>query len=205
MEMNNNLLEKAEEYALSILYEKTPQEHVYHDVSHTQEVILASKIIGQSENLSESDLEIVQLAACFHDLGYVIEPENHEEHSAKIAKQFLTEEMYPEEKIKKVCDCILATKIPQTPKNILEEVLCDADLSHLGKKNFINRNDLFRIEFEYHFGRSLTEKEWLSKSIQFISSHHFFTKYAKRVLEPLKQKHLEELKKLLDNLKVESK
>lgn len=199
--MKSNILEKAEEYALSILYEKTPQEHVYHDVSHTREVILASKTIGQAENLSRSDLEIVQLAACFHDLGYVVSPIDHENHSVKFAKEFLINEKYPNDKIKKVCDCILATKIPQKPKNILEKVLCDADLAHLGKKNFVNRNDLFRIEYEFHFGRSLTEYEWLSNSIEFISSHRFFTNYATKVLEPIKQKHLEELKKMLDNLK----
>lgn len=201
MGMNHNLLEKAEEFVLSILYEKTPHEHVYHDVSHTQEVILASKIIGQAENLSDSDLEIVQLAACFHDLGYVNEPEGHEEHSAKYARQFLIAENYPPDKIEKVYNCILATKVPQKPHNILEEVLCDADLAHLGKKNFVNRNDLFRVEFEYHFGRSLTEREWLTNSIKFISSHKFFTSYAKQVLEPLKLKHLEELKKILEDLK----
>lgn len=199
--MNNNLLEKAEEYVLSILYEKSAQEHVYHDVSHTQEVILSSKTIGQAEKLSDSDLEIVQLAACFHDLGYVDISDRHEEKSAEYAAEFLKNENYPPDKIKKVCNCILATKVPQKPKNILEEVICDADLSHLGKKNFVNRNDLFRVEFEFHFGRSLSEQEWLEKSIEFISSHRFFTKYAQQVLEPLKLKHLEEMKRILENLK----
>jgi predicted metal-dependent HD superfamily phosphohydrolase len=199
--MNNNLLEKAEEYVLSILYEKSSQEHVYHDVSHTQEVILSCKTIGQAEKLSDSDLEIVQLAACFHDLGYVDISDGHEEKSAEYAKGFLLRENYPADKIDKVCNCILATKVPQKPKNILEEVICDADLAHLGKKNFTNRNDLFRLEFEFHFGRSLSEQEWLEKSIEFISSHRFFTKYAQQVLEPLKLKHLEEMKRILENLK----
>jgi predicted metal-dependent HD superfamily phosphohydrolase len=199
--MNNNLLEKAEEYVLSILYEKSSQEHVYHDVSHTQDVILSSRIIGQAENFTDSDLEIVQIAACFHDLGYVDISEGHEEKSAEYAREFLKKENYSPDKIDKVCNCILATKIPQMPKNILEEVICDADLAHLGKKNFVNRNDLFRVEFEFHFGRSLSEQEWLEKSIEFISSHRFFTGYAQQILEPLKLKHMEEMKRILENLK----
>lgn len=199
--MNNQLLDKAEEYVLSILYKKSPQEDVYHDVSHTQEVILSSKTIGRAEKLSDSDMEIVQLAACFHDLGYVDTSNGHEEKSANYAREFLQNENYPLKKIEIVCGCILATKVPQKPKNKLEEVLCDADLSHLGKKNFINRNDLFRLEFEFHFGRSLSEQEWLEKSIEFISSHRFFTDYAKRVFEPLKLKHLNELKRMLEKLK----
>lgn len=195
------LLKKAEEYVLSVLYEKTPQEHVYHDVNHTQEVLASCRTIGEAENLSVSDLEIVQLAACFHDVGYVEVSEGHEELSAQYAKEFLQSVNYPQDKIEQVCSCILATRVPQKPKNILEKVVCDADLSHLGKKNFINRNDLFRIEYEYHFGRSLTEFEWLQNSIDFISSHQFFTAYAKQELEPLKLKHLERLKKMLTDLK----
>jgi len=199
--MNNSLLKKAEEYVLSILYERTPQEHVYHDVNHTQEVIASARKIGEAVQLSDSELEIVQLAACFHDTGYVEISEGHEELSAQYAREFLMSEGYPADKIDKVTNCILATRVPQNPQNILEEVVCDADLSHLGKKNFVNRNDLFRVEFEYHFGRSLTELEWLEKSIEFISSHHFFTFFAKQELDPLKLKNLEKLKKMLADIK----
>jgi predicted metal-dependent HD superfamily phosphohydrolase len=199
--MKDSLLKKAEEYALSILYEKISQEHVYHDINHTQEVISSCETIGKAVNLSSEELEIVQIAASFHDVGYVVKSNGHEEISAEIAREFLAHENYPADKIEKVISCILATQVPQNPKNVLEEVICDADLSHLGKKNFINRNDLFRIEFEHHFGRSLTEFEWLIKSIDFISTHKFFTDYAKRELEPLKINHLEKLKLMLAKLK----
>lgn len=199
--MKNSLLKKAEEYALSILYEKTPKAHVYHDVNHTQEVIAAALLIGEAEKLSEEELEIVQLAACFHDIGYVKKSDGHEEISAQYAGEFLAKEQYPPEKIKKVKDCILATRVPQKPNNLLEKVICDADLSHLGTKNFINRNDLFRIEFEHHFGRSLSELEWLEKSIEFMKGHKFFTTYAREVLEPHKIKHLNKLKSILAQLK----
>ncbi|HOI30396.1 MAG TPA: HD domain-containing protein [Melioribacteraceae bacterium] len=199
--MKNSLLKKAEEYALSILYDKTPKAHVYHDVNHTQEVIASALEIGEAENLTEEDLEIVQLAACFHDVGYVKKSDSHEEVSAEYAGDFLANEKYPPEKIEKVKGCILATRVPQKPKNLLEKVICDADLSHLGKKNFINRNDLFRVEFEHHFGRSLTELEWLEKSIEFMSEHKFFTSYAREVLEPLKLKHLNKLKNILSELR----
>jgi predicted metal-dependent HD superfamily phosphohydrolase len=201
--MNPRLLEKAEDYVLSILYAKASPENVYHDVIHTREVISSCKIIGEAESLSDSELEILQIAACFHDLGYVDVSEGHEERSAEYARQFLLEENYPEEKIDIVCNCILSTKIPQKPQNLLEEILCDADLSHLGKKDFVFRNDLFRLEFEFHFGRSLSEVEWLEKSIEFISSHRFFTNYAQNMLEHLKQKHLGEMKRMLDKLKSE--
>ena len=203
--MDNIILKKAEEYVLDILHKNTPENNVYHSVDHTKEVVKASQRIGKASELSDSDLEIVKLAAIFHDLGYVEKIEGHEEVSAKYAVEFLDKENYPSDKIEKVKGCILATKVPQKPKNILEQVICDSDLSHLGKKSFDERNNLFREEFEFHFGRELTEHEWLKKSIDFVSHHKFFTDYAKQELEPQKQKNLSKLRKDLEKLMTKNK
>lgn len=195
--MNNALINKAETYALSLLNSKNLTNHVYHDVSHTQEVVEASETIGIAVGLTESELEIVIIAAWFHDLGYVEKTEGHEQIGAEFAEEFLGKENYPQEKIKKVKNCILATKVPQKPKTLPEQVLCDADLAHLGKKNFKSRNNLFREEFEFLFGRPLTEYEWLKKTIDFLISHKFFTDYAATEFESQKQINLLKLQKKL--------
>lgn len=198
--MNNKILSKAEAFALNLLESKSISKHVYHDVSHTKEVVESAEIIGRRSGLSDSDLEIVLLAAWFHDVGYIDKNEGHEEISAKYAQDFLSKEKYDLIKIEKIKRCILATKVPQRPKNILEEVLCDADLSHIGKKNFKSRNNLFREEFEFLFGRPLTEYEWLKKTIDFLIQHKFFTEYAALEYESQKQKTLNKLQKKLKKL-----
>ncbi|MEW6194034.1 MAG: Pycsar system effector family protein [Bacteroidota bacterium] len=198
--MSNKTVIKAEDYVLTLLESKRISNHVYHDVSHTKEVVESSEIIGRASGLNNSDLEIVLLAACFHDVGYLEKAEGHEDVSAKYAEEFLLKEKYDIAKIEKIKKCILATKVPQAPGNLLEEVLCDADLAHLGKKNFKNRNNLFREEFEFHFGRPLTEYEWLKKTVDFLIQHKFFTQYAAGEFEEQKQKNLKKLKKKLQKL-----
>ena len=42
-----------------------------------------------------------------------------------------TKENYPTEKMESVLACIGATIMPQQPTNLLEEIICDADLYHL--------------------------------------------------------------------------
>ncbi len=195
--MNESIIQKAEDYVTNLLNKNSLQNIVYHSIDHTREVVNAVENIGAAVNLNEEELEIVILAAWFHDVGYLAKIDGHEEVSAEYAEEYLAEESYPPEKIKKIKNCILATKVPQTPKNLLEEIVCDADLSHLGKNYFNKRNDLFREEFEFHFGRTLTEYEWLKKTIDFMHHHKFFTEYARNELEPQKQKNLKKLQKNL--------
>lgn len=198
--MNNKIIIKAEDYVLTLLESKSINNHVYHDVGHTKEVVESAGIIGKASGLSNTDLEMVLLAACFHDVGYLDKIEGHEEASTKYAQDFLEKEKYDPVKIEKIKKCILSTKVPQQPGNLLEEVLCDADLAHLGKKNFKSRNNLFREEFEFHFGRPLTEYEWLKKTVDFLIQHKFFTQYASNEFEEQKQKNLKKLKKKLQKL-----
>lgn len=195
--MNESILQKVEEHVTYLLSKNTPVNNVYHSIDHTREVVDAAKNIGSASNLTDEELEIVILSAWFHDLGYLDKIDGHEEVSARYAEEFLAEENYNAENIKKIKSCIMATKLPQSPKNILEEVLCDADLSHLGKFTFTKRNNLFREEFEFHFGRELSEYEWLKKTTDFLSHHKFFTEYANNHLEPQKQKNLNKLQKKL--------
>lgn len=200
VKMNSPIITKAEDYVLNTLRKNLSENHVYHSIDHTKEVVEESKLIGKAEGLNASELEIVKLAAIFHDLGYVEKIDGHEDSSAKFAEEFLIKENYPKSKIEKVKNCILATKVPQKPNNILEQVICDSDLSHLGKKTFKKRNDLFRQEFEFHFGRELTDYEFLKNSIDFMNHHKFFTEYANQELEPQKQRNLSKLQKKLKKI-----
>ncbi|KAF0151896.1 MAG: metal dependent phosphohydrolase [Ignavibacteria bacterium] len=194
------LLQLAEEYAVKIILERSPKQNLYHSIEHTKEVVNAAIEIAKGESVSEEDIEIVTLAAWFHDLGYVEKTAGHEEISAMFASNFLLNQNYDESKIEKVVGCIMATKVPQRPKNHLEKIMCDADLNHLGKKSFIGRNNLFRTEFEFYFKRRLTESEWLIKSIEFVSQHNFFTDYAQKTFSEIRNANLALLQLQLDSL-----
>ena len=203
--MNTSYLQKVEEYVFSILTERTPASNVYHSLDHTKDVVASCLEIGAKENLTPDELELIQIAAWFHDIGYVEKAEGHEQISAMYASNFLTENNYPSENIDLVIGCILATKVPQKPKNKLEKILCDSDLNHLGRKLFFERNDKYKIEIQNNQHRILSEYEWITKTIDFVTRHRFVTDYAINNFSEQKKENLRLLQVRLEQILNQSK
>lgn len=193
----SGILEQTTDYVKKIFTNDLPKGCVYHNLHHTEEVVDAAKEIGENSGISDNELEILLIAAWFHDAGITKQYENHEEESVKIANEFLQKNNYPENKIQKVKELIFSTRVPQVPKNILEEILCDADLSHIGKKGFNTRSQLLRAEWENMLGQKVSEFEWLKNNIEFVASHKFHTKYAKETFEKKRSENLAKLQKHL--------
>ncbi len=203
---NTEILRQAQTYVTGLLSEKLPQWAIYHNLLHTEQVVDAAQEIGEGFRLGKSEMEAVLLAALFHDVGYMDGVEGHEDRAAVIASEYLTAKNYPPERIELVVGCIRATKMPQSPKNSLEEVMCDADISHIGKKRFFERGDLLRMENELRTGVVLSDVEWLQKNIEFASTGTFFTLYAREEWSRRRRKNLIELQeRLRDALRRASK
>ncbi len=198
-QMNSNILSEVKEYVSKLLIEKTSNKFYYHTIKHTEEVVSAAQEISKGENLSNEDLEIVLIAAWFHDVGYTEKIKGHEEISAMYASNFLIQKNYPKEKIDSVVACILATKVPQKPISILQKIVCDADLHHFGKVSFFERNQLYKKELESIQNRDIDDTEFITNTIVFMNEHRFFTTYAKYNFQPIKEKNLSKLKEQLNS------
>jgi predicted metal-dependent HD superfamily phosphohydrolase len=196
MEVESDLLRKSKNYVEAFLKENLSKGIYYHDLEHTQEVVKATREIGVASDLSEEELETVLIAAWFHDTGYYKGMEDHEKISKEVAEEFLKNEGVDEKKIEDVSGCILATRIPQCPNNLMEEVLCDADLSHVSTKEFFKKSELLRKEFSLIFPDEIQVDEWFKNSIKFLKKHNFFTNYARENLLPAKKENLKKLKVL---------
>jgi len=193
----SDILESAAKFSSEIISEKLPKGMVYHNIEHTREVVNTAKEIGKNSGLNDEEIELLVLAAWFHDTGITEVYNNHEEKSANIAREFLIKNNYPPEKAEKVSQLILVTKMPQNPKNILEKVICDADISHIGKKGFNTRSQLLRCEWELLQNKKISDVEWIENNIKFIEANKFHTSYAKNIFEEQRNKNLNKLKKKL--------
>lgn len=191
----NSILEKVALYAGETLEKEIPSDFVYHDLYHTKRVVKAAKMIGEESGLSEEEIEIVAIAAWFHDLGYRFGCMKHEKASAELARDFLLKENYPEEKINKVEGCIMATQMPQAPNNLLEEVLCDADLHHLACTDYSMMSEKMHVEIEKIKGHKIKEEDWNIMNFNFFKDHQYFTTFGKQYLEPIKKQNLKSIKK----------
>ena len=203
--MRQDFIDTVQEQVKQIFNENAPPENVYHNLSHTTEVVSAVKEIAAAEGVGDDDLEILLIAAWFHDSGYVKTCKGHEEVSVEYVREFLQSIKYPEDKIKEIESLISTTKMPQSPKNHLEEILCDADLHHIGMKGFEEKGDLLRLEYEKRCKEVCTDQEWLEISLKFINQHHFFTSYAKEKFGIQKNINFIKIEKQLKKLKKQNK
>lgn len=167
---------------------------VYHNFAHTQEVVKAAQQLVHHYKLAESDELVVLAAAWFHDLGYLSGlPEQHEEKSAELAADFLRQSDVKPGVIEQVLGCIRATKMPQSPQNLLEEILCDADFFHLASDTYNDKQKLLRKEQEKLTGTSISGSAWRQQNIALLETHQYFTHYAQKLLKKGQADNLQRL------------
>ena len=167
---------------------------LYHNLLHTEQVVKAVVKIGNHYKLSDQDFFIVNAAAWFHDTGYLTSFEHHEDTGARSARDFLATKSVEPAVIDAIANCILATKMPQHPVTLLEQIVCDADLFHLGGDDFKERNKLMRKEAEACKGKDIDKNLWRIKTIELFASHEYHTDYCKELLTAGKERNLAELK-----------
>ncbi|HNP94480.1 MAG TPA: DUF5706 domain-containing protein [Cyclobacteriaceae bacterium] len=194
--MNSKLLDKSKTYAESVLKD-LPDKFAYHNIRHTQQVAEAVTEIGTQSGLTDDQMETALIAAWIHDTGYKQGCESHERYSAEAAEKLLREWGATEDKIRAVNDAIQATMMPQNPKDIVGEVLCDADLSHLANGDLLEVSAKLREEMAQTKDKKFTDEEWINFNLQFLENHKYFTAYGKDVLEEKKRRNIKKLRKKL--------
>ncbi|MEP7171536.1 MAG: Pycsar system effector family protein [Bacteroidota bacterium] len=197
--MDNNLVEKVKQHVNDIFREKYDRKSSYHSFEHTREVAEAAEKIGRACNLKDDELEEVVVAAWFHDTGYLFQQADHESISMKAAGEFLKSNNYPDEKSKKVIDCISATRINHIPSNLMEEVIHDADYINLANPNNFKQSKLLMLEAVNYGGAKPTEEEWLTAELKFLMNHSYYTAYGRTKLEEKKSENIKRIKKKLKN------
>lgn len=188
-------IEKAKLYIFEKLNRELPKTLHYHSVDHVLDVLNASEHIAFLEGITGEDLLLLKTAAMYHDSGFTVQGKDHEHFGCELVKKMLPSFNYNEDQITKICGMIMATKIPQTPNNLLEQIICDADLDYLGRDDYWEiSNDLFK---EINETTTLVEIDWLKIQINFLEQHHYFTKTAINERKLKKVAYTQELKEIL--------
>lgn len=188
------LIEKAEKFVQNLFSEKLPNTFIYHNFKHTQRVVKSSKeLIQNSENPVKQE-EALILAAWLHDTGYTVTYKGHEEESVKIAEKWLKENNADKDLIETVSRLIMASKMQANPQDHLEEILKDADTSHLAKEYFEETSEFLRQELKLQKIKNFGHQEWIEQNITlFTELHQFYTPYAAKNWKEQKDQNLFEL------------
>jgi predicted metal-dependent HD superfamily phosphohydrolase len=164
-------------------------------------VVPAVERLAALEGIGEEDCRLLRLAAIYHDLGFIEQYTGHEYVGMRIAGEVLPDFGFGSAQVATIANIILATKLPQSPHNILEEIMADADLDVFGRDDFFIRNQALRTELA-SYGRPTSDVEWYTGQLKFLQEHEYFTAAARQLRGPTKQRNLEELAERLRRLSV---
>lgn len=186
----------AKAYILARLRDELPAERTYHSLEHTLDVYASAIGIAEHEGITGEGLVLLKVAALYHDAGFIEQDTDHEEGSCRIVQEVLPGMGFTARHVELICEMIMATRIPQAPRNKLARVLCDADLDYLGRGDF-ERIGQSLFEEMRTYGVLKTEREWNELQERFLERHSYFTATNKAQREPVKQQHLKQVKKWL--------
>lgn len=177
--MTNIIITLSETYVSRLLREQLTPDHRYHNLEHTLSMRDECLVLGKILGISEDDMETLELAALFHDTGFINCYDNHEAESCKIAETFLSANGYPAGRIQPVVQCIQATALGTPPSHRLHEIVKDADLSHLGRNDYADFIETLRHEWLVFRNEAYTQAQWYKLNHQFLKNHQYLT-YAAR-------------------------
>ncbi|WP_243230362.1 HD domain-containing protein [Flavobacterium pectinovorum] len=192
---DNILLIEAQVFIEALFKERLDSKYSYHNLEHTKNVVMGIETICNAEKIDQTKTDILLLAAWFHDAGYIHGVEDHEKNSIRIALDFLLEKNISDNIQQKVSDLILATTFNHTPKNQLEKIIKDADNSHLSSQNYPESLVQLRAEWENTTDRKYLDTEWYNLNIEFLKKHQYYTKFAQKEWQILKEENLSLIEK----------
>ena len=189
----SQIIDKSLEFVKNLLSQELDKNCFYHNLNHTLSVFKSTKEIIENSKLSEDEAKILQLAALFHDVGFVVNPSNHEYESTLIASKFLKEHGESDAIIKRINACILATKIGVEPSNELEYIIKDADVSHFGKNNFKEVSEQLRNELKFLNAQKYSKSEWNTLNLKVLKDHTFYSAYSQQNWTATKEENINKI------------
>jgi uncharacterized protein len=177
-------------HALARLTAELSPELTYHNLGHTQADVIpgVARLTGLSA-LAADEAQLLEVAAAYHDIGFIHVRVEHERVSVRIAAETLPAYGFSPRQIERIAGMIRATRLPQSPHDPLEEILADADLDVLGREDFFERNEQLRLELNT-VSPPVNQRDWWSAQIRFLQGHAYFTPAARALRQAAKVRNM---------------
>lgn len=171
---------------------------VYHSWLHTKDVLEETIVFSSADGLSREEQRLLVLAAAYHDTGFLVQRRDNEAVGAELARQAMEAAGCAEQQIKLVERMILDTRLVLGPDGLQQQASCrlsgyllDADLSNLGRDDFLEKLDLFCRE------EGVDKDEEARRMLDFMKRHTWFTPAASRLRQSKKEENISSLEQLL--------
>lgn len=182
--------------AMKLLETELPDHLTYHGIEHTLKSLKVSEEYIEYEKIDKYEAQLLRLGVLLHDIGFIVSEIEHEKEGVKIARQLMKDYGFSEAEFIVVKGIIMATKLPQNPKNNLEKIMADIDLDYLGRNDYYQVSDLLFQELK-NTSSLYSRMKWIEMQIEFLEEHRYFSDFAKKNRKPNKEKRIKELKEVL--------
>lgn len=137
---------------------------------------------------SQRAKHLLQVSALFHDMGYLEDYANHEVRGAKMLREVKKDLDFSDGEIDFIAELILKTDISKRPKNLMQSILRDADVSYLGRQDAPLWGNLLMREY-INLGKVKSEFEFAELEKKFLKKHRFNTLYGQITFGPGKRQY----------------
>ena len=201
--MRQSKFEQARAYALRRLERELPAALTYHSLAHTRDDVAPATLrLAAIAGVSGEQRLLLHTAAYYHDIGFVVQRTDHEIIGAQIAAEILPSFGYTPDQLEIIRGMIMATKLPQSPRTLLEQLMADADLDALGRTDFPTRNQALRDELAA-YGWHCDDLEWYRDQLSFLISHSYWTDAAQQVRSEQKKRNVELIADLIERCQMQ--
>jgi signal transduction histidine kinase/predicted metal-dependent HD superfamily phosphohydrolase len=184
--------------ALAKLRSELAEDLYYHSSEHSVDVLHDAILYAIEDGLSNAELELIAIAAAFHDSGFIKGRKENEIWAAEFARSAMLGSGYSEEQISLVERMILDTRLVLTgagPRQLvthpLSSYLLDADMSNLGRSDFFEKGELYRREL------GMPKDDFLRLALQIVKAHQWHTPAARRLRQTVKAENRKRLELLI--------
>jgi uncharacterized protein len=185
-----------EKEVLFILKTKLPNQLHYHGINHTLDVLRVCNQYITRYTIDPERAQLLRIGSLLHDIGFTVTNKNHEEESISLAWPLMKKNGFSESDHRVVAGLIRSTRVPQKPKNLLEEIIGDSDLDYLGREDFYAISD--RLYRELKAFEQVSDKiQWNRRQVKFMELHTYHTDFARANRQPNKEQRIRELRKSL--------
>lgn len=184
----HHILNTFTRYWLEQLENQLPKEFCYHRSEHTLMVIDSVVKMANYYGFSQRAKHLLQVSALFHDMGYLEDYANHEVRGAKMLREVKKDLDFSDGEIDFIAELILKTDISKRPKNLMQSILRDADVSYLGRQDAPLWGNLLMREY-INLGKVKSEFEFAELEKKFLKKHRFNTLYGQITFGPGKRQY----------------
>ena len=191
------------------LLENLPKNLFYHKRSHTLEYVYPQALrLARTEGISPDNRLLLATAALFHDTGFLDQYAANEPFGAARGREYAGQSYNRvlRQGAQTIYEAIVNTNMKEPPKNLIERILRDADLSVIGMPEFHHWNDNLRWECRKHEKESpamyefaTDDKKWATSQLAFLEKQTWFTASARRLYENQKQENIALFKRMYAN------